>query len=399
MQNKNLIIETEAFSNEMQLLFLCSIKDLSTEQEEKIRKIIKAGINWELFLQIVKKHRIYMLVYNNLTKIKIVDVDERALKTLQQINQQKVMQSVKLAGELVRLVRLLNNNGIRALSLKGPLLAREIYGDIAFRYSKDLDIIIAEQDLEKTDKLLLANGFKNADMEINLSPKQKAHIIKTNHHFVYQKPGGIIIELHWRDNSESTKFQFDKLWFKRRELILSGQSINVLSAEDEFIYLLIHGAIHGYTRLRWLCDIAEIIKKDQLSWNEIINKATGMNIMEVLVQTVILCESLLSVNIPEALKAPLAGNKLGKKMAIKAIPLIIETDEDAFLPGQPLNMHLRKYTLLRSKGIKSKLNYLIARFYPGLIDYETIDFSDRFFFMYYITRPFFKIQRMMNKSS
>jgi hypothetical protein len=399
MQNKNLIIETEAFSNEMQLLFLCSIKDLSTEQEEKIRKIIKAGINWELFLQIVKKHRIYMLVYNNLTKIKIVDVDERALKTLQQINQQKVMQSVKLAGELVRLARLLNNNGIRALSLKGPLLAREIYGDIAFRYSKDLDIIIAEQDLEKTDKLLLANGFKNADMEINLSPKQKAHIIKTNHHFVYQKPGGIIIELHWRDNSESTKFQFDKLWFKRRELILSGQSINVLSAEDEFIYLLIHGAIHGYTRLRWLCDIAEIIKKDQLSWNEIINKATGMNIMEVLVQTVILCESLLSVNIPEALKAPLAGNKLGKKMAIKAIPLIIETDEDAFLPGQPLNMHLRKYTLLRSKGIKSKLNYLIARFYPGLIDYETIDFSDRFFFMYYITRPFFKIQRMMNKSS
>jgi hypothetical protein len=399
MQNKNLIIETEAFSNEMQLLFLCSIKDLSTEQEEKIRKIIKAGINWELFLQIVKKHRIYMLVYNNLTKIKIVDVDERALKTLQQINQQKVMQSVKLAGELVRLARLLNNNGIRALSLKGPLLAREIYGDIAFRYSKDLDIIIAEQDLEKTDKLLLANGFKNADMEINLSPKQKAHIIKTNHHFVYQKPGGIIIELHWRDNSESTKFQFDKLWFKRRELILSGQSINVLSAEDEFIYLLIHGAIHGYTRLRWLCDIAEIIKKDQLSWNEIINKATGMNIMEVLVQTVILCESLLSVNIPEALKAPLSGNKLGKKMAIKAIPLIIETDEDAFLPGQPLNMHLRKYTLLRSKGIKSKLNYLIARFYPGLIDYETIDFSDRFFFMYYITRPFFKIQRMMNKSS
>ncbi|WP_276624520.1 nucleotidyltransferase domain-containing protein [Syntrophomonas wolfei] len=399
MQNKNLIIETEAFSNEMQLLFLCSIKDLSTEQEEKIRKIIKAGINWELFLQIVKKHRIYMLVYNNLTKIKIVDVDERALKTLQQINQQKVMQSVKLAGELVRLARLLNNNGIRALSLKGPLLAREIYGDIAFRYSKDLDIIIAEQDLEKTDKLLLANGFKNADMEINLSPKQKAHIIKTNHHFVYQKPGGIIIELHWRDNSESTKFQFDKLWFKRRELILSGQSINVLSAEDEFIYLLIHGAIHGYTRLRWLCDIAEIIKKDQLSWNEIINKATGMNIMEVLVQTVILCESLLSVNIPEALKAPLAGNKLGKKMAIKAIPLIIETDEDAFLPGQPLNMHLRKYILLRSKGIKSKLNYLIARFYPGLIDYETIDFSDRFFFMYYITRPFFKIQRMMNKSS
>ena len=387
-------INRDAFTNEMKLLLLCSVKDPSPAQQEEIESIIIEGIDWGLFLQIVKKHRIYTLVFHNLAKIKSVDIDKRALSALQQMNQQKVLQSVKLTAELVSLARLMNDHGIRVLSLKGPLLARNIYGDVSFRFSKDLDILVSEQDIERTGQLLLANGYESTGLEVNLSPKQKAHAIKTQHHFVYKKPGGIIVELHWRRYQFSVS-QFNRLWLKRREQVLSGQIINVLSAEDEFIYLLIHGSIHGYARLRWLCDIAEIMKKDELPWQEIIAQANEMDIMQVLVQAAILCDCLLNTRIPELLKVPTASNKLGQRMAAMAIPIIIETDE----MSSSLNMHLRRYTLLRSKGVKAKLKYFLALFNPQLIDYEAIGFSDRYYFMYYLTRPFYKIQRIMKKNS
>ena len=399
MGKTELTINPDTFTNEMKLLLLCSIKDLSSQQEEKIRSLLNDDIDWGLFLKLVAKHRIHTLVYSHLTRIDSPAVNKKALKTLEQRCQKNLMDAVKQTGELISLARLMAANGIRAFSLKGPLLARTIYGDIAYRKSKDLDILICEQDIEKTAQLLLANGYKNADLEVDLSPKQKAHIIKTNHHFVYQKPTGVIVELHWRDNSESNEFQFEELWHNRRELVLSGQTINVLAAEDEFLYLLRHGSIHGYNRLRWLCDIAEIIKSNQLDWSGIVKRATKLDIMETLVQAIILCDRLLTIAIPEVLWEPAASNRLGQKMAIMALPFIIEPDEKAIGAGGRLDIYFRKYTLLRSKGIKAKGAYLMARFYPGLIDYEAIDFNDRFFFMYYLTRPFFKMQRIMNRSS
>lgn len=399
MGKTELTINPDTFTNEMKLLLLCSIKDVSIQQEEKIRSLVNDDIDWGLFLKLVAKHRIHTLVYSHLTRINSAAVDEKALKTLEQRCQKNLMDAVKQTGELISLARLMEANGIRALSLKGPLLARTIYGDIAYRKSKDLDILIPEQDIEKINQLLLANGFKSSDLEVVSSPKQKAHIIKTSHHFVYQKPTGVIVELHWRDYSESTLFQFDELWRNRRELVLSGQTINVLAADDEFIYLLRHGSIHGYNRLRWLCDIAEIIKSNQLDWSEIVKRAAQLDIMEALVQAVILCDRLLGIAIPEALLEPAASNNLGQKLAAMTIPFIIEPDEKAIEAGECLDLYFRKYTLLRSKGIKAKWGYLMTRFYPGLIDYEAIDFNDRFFFMYYLTRPLFKIQRIIDRSN
>lgn len=399
MGKTELTINPDTFTNEMKLLLLCSIKDLSSQQEEKIRSLLNDYIDWGLFLKLVAKHRIHTLVYSHLTRIDSAAVDEKALKTLEQRCQKNLMDAVKQTGELISLARLMAANGIRALSLKGPLLATTIYGDIAYRKSKDLDILICEQDIEKTNQLLLANGFRNTDLEVASSPKQKAHLIKTNHHFVYQKPFGVIVELHWRGFSDSTLFPFDELWRNRRELVLSGQTINVPAGEDEFIYLLRHGSNHAYNRLRWLCDIAEIIKSNQLDWSEIAKRAAQVDIMETLVQAVILGDRLFGIAIPEALLGPAASNNLGQKLAAMTIPFILDPDENAIEAGGRLDLSFRKYTLLRSKGIKAKWAYLMTRFYPGLIDYEAIDFNDRFFFMYYFTRPLFKIQRIINRSN
>ncbi|MDI9497144.1 MAG: nucleotidyltransferase family protein [Bacillota bacterium] len=399
MRGEDLGRKIEALPDEMKLFLLCSIKDIPVEQEEKIRDILGAGISWDDFLIIVERHRVYMTVYRQLTRIHSENVNSRALNELHRISQRKVMQSVRLASELVNVARLLEDSDISVISLKGPLLSINIYGDIAYRSSKDLDILISEHDIDKADKLLLANGFRRIDADACFSPKQKAYLIRTRQHFVYQNKDRVIIEMHWRVSSGNTVFHFDELWKNRKGSELSGQTINVLSDEDEFLYLLFHGSAHGYSRLRWLCDIAEIIKKDKLPWGRILKRVTEMNIMEMLVQTVILVENLLHIEIPEALRASLVTSRTGQKMALQAISIMTETDESSMQGGSFFNNRIWKYNMLRSKGLRSKLEFFVNRFRPALIDLNTIHFSDRFFFMYYLVRPFLKVYRSIIRRS
>ena len=42
----------------------------------------------------------------------------------------------------------------------------------------------------------------------------------------------------------------------------------MLGKEDLFLFLVSHGARHGWSRLRWLVDIKKIVKQE-LNWNEI----------------------------------------------------------------------------------------------------------------------------------
>ncbi len=397
MWRKDLGREVEALPDELNLFLLCSIKDISVEQEQKIREILEMGINWDEFLKVVERHRVYMTVYQQLTRINSVNVDVRALGELHRVSQRKVIQSVRLASELVKVARLLEDSDIRMISLKGPLLSINIYGDIAYRSSRDMDILISEHDIDKAEKLLLANGFRSIDSDTCLSPKQRAYLTKTEHNFAYQNKDRVIIEMHWRIRPVNKKFHFDELWKNRKEFELSGQTINVLSDEDEFLYLLFHGSAHGYRRLRWLCDIAEIIKKDELPWEKIVKRVTEMNIIEMLVQAVSLVESLLFIEIPEALRVSPGTSRTGQKMALQAVSLMTETDEKTIHAGDYFNSHIYKYNMLRSKGIWSKLEYFVSIFRPGLVDFNTIRFDDRFFFMYYITRPFLKMYRIINR--
>ena len=66
---------------------------------------------------------------------------------------------LNLSGEMERISKLFNENGIRSLFLKGPVIADAIFGDISLRTSKDLDILIPKLDVNKTEELLLSCGI------------------------------------------------------------------------------------------------------------------------------------------------------------------------------------------------------------------------------------------------
>ncbi len=65
-------------------------------------------------------------------------------------------------GELQRILDIFKSHGITAIPYKGPVLAIQAYGNLAFREFGDLDIFIQKQDFLKVKELLLDNGYKHS---------------------------------------------------------------------------------------------------------------------------------------------------------------------------------------------------------------------------------------------
>ncbi|WP_217582298.1 nucleotidyltransferase family protein, partial [Lysinibacillus sp. GbtcB16] len=79
----------------------------------------------------------------------------------------------------------------------------------------------------------------------------------------------IKIEIHWRLHPGPGKEpSFEALWERKRTSTLTSESIYQLGREDLFLFLISHGARHGWSRLRWLLDINQMVKQG-LDWKEV----------------------------------------------------------------------------------------------------------------------------------
>ncbi|MDR3598922.1 MAG: nucleotidyltransferase family protein [Desulfosporosinus sp.] len=391
-------IEFEDYSPEMKLLQLCSIQDRTDRQLDTIVEIISHKVDWVTFTKAVMKHRVYPLVYKNLSIIKNLNtMNEASLELIARNARRNVIKSVKLTGELIRLFSLLDKVNIRAISIKGPLLGLALYGDLALRTSKDLDILVSKEDLDKVENLLISEGYQQTENEANITPKQKKLLLKTSHHFSFVNNNGVNIELHWRYYSQGYKIPFNEVWDRRDSVEISGSKLNILSPEENFLYLVFHGSKHGWMRLRWLCDVSEIIKKNDLQWVSVIKRAEHLDVLYMLVQALVLAREYFYAKIPEELNSLVKNDKLGHKLAKLALPLINEIEEDAIAPGMTLYLHNKKYCMAWNRSLSQKLIYVIKHFYPSVLDYQAIHFQDKHFFMYFLLRPYFKMQRSWQK--
>ncbi|MDR3598911.1 MAG: nucleotidyltransferase family protein [Desulfosporosinus sp.] len=391
-------IEVEDYSPEMKLLRLCCIKNRTDRQQATIVEIISHKIDWELFVKTVMKHRVYPIVYQTLSELKsLKTMDDVSLEFLRKNARKNAIKVLTLTGELVRLFSLLDKVNIKAISIKGPLLGLALYGDLALRTSKDLDILVGKEDLDTVKNMLISEGYRQPEYETNITPKQKKIILKTSHHFSFVNQNGVNIELHWRYYSQGYKIQFNEVWDRRDSVEIAGNKLNVLNSEENFLYLVFHGSKHGWMRLRWLCDVSEIINKNDLQWTSVIKRAEHLDVSYMLVQALILARELFSTKIPEELNGLVKNDRLGNRLAKLALPIINEIEENAIVPGKSLYIHFKKYLMAWNKGLVKKIVFVIQHFYPSIVDYQVVRFQDKHFFMYFLLRPYFKLQRSWQK--
>ncbi|UZT82599.1 nucleotidyltransferase family protein [Caproicibacterium sp. BJN0003] len=371
------------FSPELQLLCLCSQKSVYSEDRKAIAELTDQPFDWERFCRLVKKHRVYPYVYKNLTAIEGIHKDEQALTYLKQLCTMNMMNSLNLTKELCRVASAFESQGVRMISLKGPALAMSIYHSVSSRVSRDLDVLVNQKELDKAVDILLDLGYVLDKSLAELTPKQLAYYKKRAHHLGYIS-NGTTLELHWRFETSYDRFDFDRVWANKTDADLFGTKIHILNPEENFLYLVFHGSKHAWKRLRWLNDVAELIRGNLLDWDYIQRESVKRKQEYMLIQALILSHALYGTELPPKLIGQTKETALARQLSILCIPFFESAEENG--EQDSLFLQRKKYDFLQKHGLQRKRSFFMANVTPTIDDFSSYTISDRLFFLYFAVR-------------
>ncbi|MGW6384304.1 nucleotidyltransferase domain-containing protein [Peribacillus butanolivorans] len=379
-------LDFEPKTKELTLL----IEILKNKNEDIICLISKelfVDIDWDKFIQLAIHHRVYPIIYVRLKSIKNKWIPPYVIRTLYEEYKKNTLQMLKLSGEMEQVSELFTENGIRLLFLKGPVIAAELYGDISQRTSGDLDILIPINDLKRAEELLLNIGYERMEATTPFWKVRYHHIT----YFHVQKR--IHIEIHWRLHPQSLKEpKFNELWKRRRISNLTNYPVYFFGEEDLFLYLVAHGARHGWFRLRWLTDINQIISmKMIINENVLLTKKFKSHHLggdrHFLGQTLILVSQLFNTPINEAMQTITEKNRSIKLAKITSMYIKERAQLNFTMSEDDLAKYHNRY-LFKIKSRQQRVIFIMKLFYPNPKDAETLRLPKPLMFLYLPLRPF-----------
>ena len=157
-----------------------------------------------------------------------------------------------------RLVRELREEGIRALVLKGPSIARLVYGDAAHRTHDDIDLLVAPADLAPTGDALRARGFAPAAASANA----QAWI---------RRDDGVTADIHTSivGIGASAEAVWGAFAAAPATLRLGGEDVEILAPPALALHIALHAAQHGVEAGKALLDLTLALERlEESVWRE-----------------------------------------------------------------------------------------------------------------------------------
>ncbi len=215
---------------------------------------------------------------------------EEVLEPLLATRRALLVRTLGQIGLAARGLALLEAHGIRALPLKGAVLAETVCGVEADRPMSDVDLLALERFGDGTQALLAA-GF--------------TEVARGDHAWAYRDPAGHgILELHRSVVSAPGLYPLDRegLWARRREG--RGQLRVLPSAEDLLLQLALHAAFqHGLvlSLAQWL-DFRLVLERERVDVPRLLALATAARARAPLAAALVVAEAVTGARIPRELR-------------------------------------------------------------------------------------------------
>jgi len=380
--------------SELELLFCCARTCVDPISAKRIRSLLREDMDWSYLLQTASRWRVMPLLYWNLNAICPEDVPEAILAQLGDHFLTNAQHNLFLTGELLKLLNLLERHGIPAIPLKGPVLAASIYGNLAFRCFGDLDIWVRQQDVLRARDLLISQGFQP---QMQLTNGRETSFLRSHRELRLDRDDGrILVELQWRIPTHWKVLRFlpldQRRLLERLESVpIAGGTVLSPPPEDLLLILCVHGASHGWSRLSWICDVAELIRvHPQMDYGRVMAQARASGCERMLILGLRLARDLLGAALP--------AETLRRMQADVAVePLVVQVRE-WLLGDEGVPTHLFEeaafYIRLRER-LRERISYLFfyawAYLRPGVIptvkDRAAVPLPPFLSFFYYLLRP------------
>ena len=186
--------------------------------------------------------------------------------------------------ELGTVLKALNDCGIIPVPFKGAALAFSVYPQPACRLMGDLDLWVADAEMDMAQRALETIGYQY--MPKPDRPPAIMELFMGERQMYGTRPGTGLVELHWG--------VFPGEWLRRTAMVnehliwqrlcpttLLGRQVALLAPEDAVLQLAAHTAINhqlSQIALRSLVDVSLLARYAPLTWSLIIQRARAWRI-------------------------------------------------------------------------------------------------------------------------
>jgi hypothetical protein len=341
------------------ILLLAAAASISPEIKERISGILDGAVDWKYLLDLAETHSITPLIAHTfLTSGLIKQIPQPYSERLNNDYHNNLYKNVILSDELSRLISIFHRFGIPIIPLKGTILAEQLYGNPGLRTVADIDIVVQPDKLSPASSLLLEIGYQQS-----ASKQTWDHPF---HEAPYYKRGQLpfTIELHRElENPRLVTIPHDDIWRRAQELKIQGETVLVLSPEDNLLYLANNFSKPDNFILKSLCDITELLKKYDgiMDWDYIMDSACSWQIKTSVYFSLKLARDILgapvNVSIIQALKP-----RLWRRGTLE----FLVSQKDFVSPIKRLKLRTETYVIVRGLMMKhARQTLLVLEKYRG----------------------------------
>lgn len=351
----------------------------STVQPEpdvgQMETLAARDLDWgQVVQEAVNRHGVGPLLYRNLTASGFDElVPEQVVERLHQHSRGTATRNLSLTNSLLSLLEHLDEAGIWALPYKGPVLSESIYADFSLRRFRDLDILVRPNDLHDAEAVLVERGFE-PKRELTENQKQ---LLMTNGRQRTMEKGGILVELHPRISTPDPPFEVATLFERAGSVDLAGDSIPAIEPADNLLVLSVHGTRHRWNQLKWICDIAYMIRNETVNWPVVLDESKRRNCYRRLLLGCGLASAVLDVELPDIVHF----------RANDTVPRLISDTYPYCLLGIDDTTSLR-YRLRSRDDTVNRIRYCWNKLtHPSVQEADNIQVPDQFFGVNYLFQP------------
>ena len=284
----------------------CSRWPPSETRSNSIRAAAKAPVDWERFLGIVDRHRLWGLARQGLAQASVAPPAEIE-SALNAKSLAVSRRNFALAVETARLCRLFREAAIPAAFVKGVTLSVLAYGDIAIKHSRDIDILVSPARVLEARAVLERAGYALKYPLPALTETQLELLLRHGKEWEFlRRAGEVATELHWTLTHNSLLMRDVDVSCPLVGVRVGDAEIPTFRIEELFVYLCVHGAQHSWSRMKWLADVAALLATIPSTDIEgLYRAAQRRGSGRCAAQALLLCERMLGVELPAALRAEL----------------------------------------------------------------------------------------------
>jgi putative nucleotidyltransferase-like protein len=348
--------------------------------------VMAERVDWNSLLQIAGNHGVSSLLHQALSHHKDF-VPLSSMNLLENAYQRNVRRTLFLTGELVRVLDCVDSLQVDAIPYKGVVLSEIYYGDMAMRQSGDIDLFVRPENVGEIKEAVRHLGYTPRGG----TPRFEAAYLASGYECTFDSAAGKnLLELHWALQPRFYAVDFDMTGLFRRAVSIrvAGRNMKTPCAEDLLIVLSLHAAKHAWEKLIWLCDIAQIMRRENVRWEEVQARSGDLGIERILHITLLLVNRLLAIELPPTIQSVVGDDRAGQNLA-EEIALSLSSGD--FCDEEKLS-YFRLMMRLRERP-RDRLRFLWRlTFTPGPGEWEAVHLPKWL-------SPFYRVVRLARLAS